>query len=171
MRTLVIAVALVAAVIATTVAPVAAAPSGSPSAYPCKVLRKALKGTQIGNSASTFDPARTTTVSCSYTGGNPIQWVAYLILRTSTPAGGPRATVKAFCGPMVSAGHAEWSDKGRTGADLACGLMSADNTRRTTNAYFAKGRWYGELHLVTPPSAGGLLYSELLIKKVTSQLR
>src|SRR5262245_49245016 len=171
MRTLMVVAALSAAVVTTMVAPVAAAPSGSPSVYPCKVLRKAVKGTQVGNNADTFDAARTTNVSCSYTDGNPMRWVVYLILRTSTPAGGPRATVKAYCGPMVSAGHAEWSDKGRTGADLACGLISADTTRRTTNAYFVKGRWYGELHLVTPPSEGGLLYSELLVKRVTSQLR
>lgn len=172
MRPSLTVVALVIALACCVDASARAVTTSGPNAPVCKVLRKAIAGTVVGHYAKHLGGSGPT--GCKYDGGaGGTPWDVELSLDSGvTVAGGPKGYARLFCKPIVANKdlNASWLTKAQTGANVACANVLKDEVKSTTHAFFAKGRWYGELILFTPPSGGGLTYISLLLKQVTAQL-
>lgn len=182
MRSMSLAAAVAAALIGSTVALAGPAEKGSVP-FACKVLNKAIEGTVIDHYTSAYLKALPN--NCQQADRKPVQeqWEIELALGTGTTVfGGPSGYVKqVFCknivkqkgDPKFTSG---WLTRDQSGADVACWALNkspGDAQHKPLNetfAYWAKGRWNGYLHIVTPASGGGRGYIAFLLKRVTAQL-
>ena len=153
------------------VAAATAAGAGAVSPGPvCKTLQAALGGTQIAFRANELDLSGPT--GCQYIAAPDAgPWMLSLALNDDTTAlGGPAGKARLYCKSVVSTGAGTWYTRAGTGADVSCAGQTKDDVKRMTHGFFARGRWYGELFIVTAPSSGGLEYMRFLLKRVTTTL-
>jgi hypothetical protein len=122
----------------------------------CKVLRSAVAGTVVGYNAKRYDAATASKFSCTYDDGDTGQWSVTLNLNDDPKLlHGPQGQARMFCKPLVAHHLFTWLSRAESGADVACSGLGENHTAKPpnnfTHAYFASGRWFGELMIRSAP--------------------
>ena len=166
------AIAAVGAIMVVSVAPAESFPKAGSNTFACKVLKKAIAGTPLGQHATHIQVNGSGPGGCRYdTGEAGGLWVADVGIKTYGSALA-RRFVREECKPMLTASNyvGDWLTTAESGADVACRIGVLDKSLKTTtnNSVFAKGRWYGHLSTITPSRFAPNF--ESLLRKVTAQL-